>query len=209
MSKPLTPKGERASRAILDAAVRCVGRDGVGASSIQRIADEAGVGKRAVIYYFQTREGLLDAVVRHVGDQMLDRLDAAVRDLDDPALIVERGFDVVWEAVTTDPALLAAWFGLHAEAVTNPEFRRSAGYIGDRLGEIAAGLMHAQLERGRRLRVEPDALRVLIVANVQGLVGYFLQHGDSPSLQAAIREFQTFLSTVVVPVGGRRSPSAA
>jgi AcrR family transcriptional regulator len=206
--KPPTPKGERTSQAILEAAVRCVARDGVAASSIQRIADEAGVGKRAVIYYFRSREGLLDAVVRHVGDQMLDRLDVALRGLDDPAQIVERGFDIVWEAVTTDRALLAAWFGLHAEAVTNPESGPSAAYINDRIGEIATGLMHAQMARGRRLRVEPDALRVLIVANVQGLAGFYLQHGDSPALQAAIREFQVFLSTVVAPAG-RRARSAA
>lgn len=194
-----TPKGQRTTRAILDAAVRCVGRDGVAASSIQRVADEAGVGKRAVIYYFGTREQLLDAVVRRVGDQMLDQLAGAVRDVDDPALIVERSFDVVWRAVTTDRALLAAWFGLHAEAVTNPEFRPSSSYISDRLEVIASNLIDAQIALGRRPRVEPAALRVLIVANVQGLAGYYLQHGDTPALQSAISEFQLFLATVMSP----------
>lgn len=208
-TRPLTRKGERTSRAILEAAVRCVARDGVAASSIQRIADEGGVGKRAVIYYYGTRERLLDAVVRHVGDAMLDRLDLAVRDIDDPALIVERGFDIVWEAITTDRALLAAWFGLHAEAVTNPAFRPSAAYINDRLGQIATEIMNAQMARGRQLRVAPDALRVLIVANVQGLAGFYLQHGDSAALQAAIREFQTFLSTIIAPPRQGRSRSAA
>lgn len=194
-----TPKGQRTSQAILDGAVRCVGRDGVAAFSIQRVADEACVAKRAVIYYFGTREKLLGAVVRRVADQMLDRLARAVQDVDDPALIVERGFDVVWGAVTTDRALLAAWFGLHAEAVTNPEFRASSGYISDRLEEIALRLIDAQIALGRRPRVEPTALRVLVVANVQGLTGYYLQHGDTPALHAAISEFQRFLATVMGP----------
>lgn len=203
-STNLTRKGQRTSQAILDAAVRCVARDGVAATSMQRVADEAGVGKRAVIYYFKTREGLLNAVVRQVGDLMLDRLDQAVSDLDAPADIVERGFDVVWDAITTDQALLAAWFGLHAEAVTNSDFRAAANYIGDRLEGIATRLMDVQLARGRVLRVEPAALRVLIVANVQGLAAYYLQNGDTPALRSAIQEFQTFLSTVATPRPGRR-----
>jgi len=175
---------------------------------MQRVADEAGVGKRAVIYYFKTREGLLNAVVRQVGDLMLDRLDQAVSELDEPADIVERGFDVVWEAVTTDRALLVAWFGLNAEAVTNRDLRAAANYIGDRLEGIATRLIDGQVARGRILRVEPAALSVLIVANVQGLAAYFLQYGDGTALRSAIQEFQTFLSTVATPPVARRVKAA-
>lgn len=45
---------------------------------MQRIADEAGVGKRAVVSSYKSREGLLDAVIRHVGDRMLNELEEAV-----------------------------------------------------------------------------------------------------------------------------------
>jgi AcrR family transcriptional regulator len=210
----LTRKGERTSRLILDAAVRCVARDGLPATSMQRIADEAGVGKRAVVYYYGTREGLLDAVIRHVGDRMLNDLEESVGGIEDPAEIVARGFEVVWGAITTDRALLAAWFGLHAESVTNPAFRGSAGYIGDRLERIVAELIDAQVARGRVLRIDRDALRVLVVANVQGLTTYFLEHGDVPPLRAAISEFQQFLATVAAPSApkpaqGRRARSSS
>lgn len=201
----LTRKGERTSRQILEAAIRCVARDGLAASSMQRIADEAGVGKRAVIYYYGTREGLLDAVIRHVGDRMLVELEEAVAGIEDPAEIVSRGFEVVWGAITTDRALLAAWFGLHAESVTNPEFRGSASYISDRLERIVADLIDAQLARGRVLRVDREALRVLVVANVQGLTTYFLEHGDVPALRAAITEFQQFLAAVAAPPRRKRA----
>lgn len=196
-AKPLTPKGERTARRVLDAALRCVGQDGLASLSLQRVADEAGVGKRAVIYYFETREGLLDAVVRTVGDRMLDQLEHAVRDVDDPAAIVERGFEIVWTAVTTDRVLLAAWFGLHAESVTNAEFSSAGRYIGDRLEHIARELIEKQIDLGRRVRIDPVALRVLIVASIQGLAAYYLQHGETEPLRAAIGEFRGFLSSVV------------
>lgn len=111
------------------------------------------MGKRAVVYYYATREGLLDAVVRHVGDAMLDRVAEAVLDVRDPTLIVDRSFDVLWKAIMTDRGLLAAWFGLHAESVTNADFRESASYIGDRIEQIAATLIDAQRAMGRRFRV--------------------------------------------------------
>jgi AcrR family transcriptional regulator len=195
----MTPKGARTSREILDAALRCVARDGVPSLSMQRIADEAGCGKRAVVYYYATREGLLAAVIRHVGDRMLGQLEEAVRDIDEPAEVVERGFDAVWQTITTDRALLAAWFGLHAEAVTNPTFRESASYISERLEHIVGGLIDVQLARGRVLRVDRSALLVLVVANVQGLTTYYLEHGDTPALQAAIGEFRAFLTSVTQP----------
>ncbi|WP_249009747.1 TetR/AcrR family transcriptional regulator [Conexibacter sp. DBS9H8] len=196
MTRPatLTPKGERAAQEILEAAVRCVARDGLAAASMQRIADEAGVAKRSVVYYYGTRAGLLDAVIRRVGDGMLDELEAVVRGVDDPVEIVSRGFEVLWAAITTDRALLAAWFGLHAEAVTTPAFRCAARYISGRLEQIVTELITIQLERGRVLRYDRAAVEVLVVANVQGLATYYLEHGDVAPLRTAIATFQHFLA---------------
>ena len=59
MAKPAPPtaKGARQVEAILEAAIRCLGRDGYSAVSLARIAAEAGVGKRAVLYYFDRPRG--------------------------------------------------------------------------------------------------------------------------------------------------------
>lgn len=197
-----TRKGEQTAREILDAALRCVARDGVPSLSMQRIADEAGCGKRAVVYYYGTRAGLLDAIIRHVGDRMLDRLEEAVRDDDELAEVVGHGFDAVWTTITTDRALLAAWFGLQAEAVTNPAFRESASYISERFERIVDRLIDDQSARGRVLRVERAALRVLVVGSLHGLTAYYLEHGDTPALQTAMGEIRVFLSSVAQPAAG-------
>jgi len=194
----LTAKGQRRAHEILDATLRCLARDGFAATSMQRVADEAGVGKRAVVYYYGTREGLFEHVVRYVGGQLLDRLEDAIADLEEPADIVERGFEIVWGAITTDRALLSAWFGLQAESITNPEFRGAASYISDRIDELVGRLIDAQLARGSRLRIERRSLRVLVLANVQGLILYYLDRGATPELQAAIGDFQRFLTNVAV-----------
>ena len=48
----LTDKGERRAMQILDAALRSLATCGYGQTSIQRVADEAAVQKRVVLYYF-------------------------------------------------------------------------------------------------------------------------------------------------------------
>lgn len=199
--RQLTAKGQARAEGILDATLVCLARDGLAATSMQRVADEAGVPKRAVVYYYATREGLMEHVVRYVGGQLIDRVAQAIAGLEEPADIVERGYEIFWSAITNDRALLAAWFGLQAESITNPEFRGAASYISDRVDELVAGLIDAQLARGSRLRIDRESLQVLILANVQGLVLYYLDRGDTPELHAAIGDFQRFLSNVAIPMG--------
>ena len=167
---------------------------------MQRVADEAGVGKRAVVYYFSTREGLFEHVIRYVGGRLVDRLEEAIHELDDPADIVEKGFEIIWSTITTDRALLVAWFGLQAESITNPELRAAASYIVGRLDGLVARIIDSQTSRGSRLRIDRNSLRVLVLANVQGLILYYLDRGATPELNAAIADFQRFLTNVAVPV---------
>lgn len=198
----LTPKGERRAEAIVDAALRCLATDGYSASSLQRVADEAGLGKRVVIYYFGTREGLFDRVVRRVGDRLIDQLEQAVSGLEEPADIVTRGFERVWAAITTDRALLVAWFGLLAESVTNPALAETAGYITTRFRALIARLIDDALARGRTLHLRRSSLEVLALAGVQGLILEYLERGETPELKAAIEDFQSWLIHASAPAAG-------
>jgi AcrR family transcriptional regulator len=192
----LTRKGELRATAILDASVRCLARDGFGLTSLQRVADEAGLTKRAVIYYYDSREGLFAHVVQHIGGRFIGQLEDALRDLVEPADMIDRGFATIWAAITTDRALLVAWFGLQAESITNAEFRGAASYITTRLSELLSSLIDRLLVHGRVLHVDRDALEILVVANVQGLILKYLDSGDTPQLQVAIKTLQDFLATV-------------
>ena len=151
ISQALTRKGNLRVREILDATVRCLARDGYAATSIQRVADEAGLHKRVVLYYCGSREGLFDAVVRDLGDRLFDPLGRALAELEDPKDIVERGYDMIWAAITTDRALLVAWFGLRAEAITNPVLAATANYISDRFRALISRLIDRMLSLLPRL----------------------------------------------------------
>ena len=111
-----TEKGHRQQQAILEATLRCLGRDGYAATSLQRIAHEADVNKRMVLYYFRDRDELLERAVVMLGDRLLSEVEGAVKGLEDPADIVAAGFDKFWSAIIGNRGLLVAYLGLSAEA---------------------------------------------------------------------------------------------
>lgn len=196
---PVTPKGARQEQAILEATLRCLGRDGYSATSLQRIADEAGVGKRMVLYYFRDREELLERAVMILGDRLLSQVAEAVAGLEEPADIVAAGFDRVWSAITGDRALLSAYFGLVAESVTNPELQAATRHVNEGFRALIAQLVAEGRGRGRRLRMEQESLTVLIVAGIHGLTLEYLQRGETPALSRAIEDFQRWLVEVSAP----------
>lgn len=195
----LTDKGERRAMQILDAALRSLATCGYGQTSIQRVADEAAVQKRVVLYYFPSREALFDAVVRRLGDQLFDDLENRLIGLEEPEDIVQAGFDTLWTAVTTDRALLIAWFGLRAEAITNPTLRATASYITDRFRMLVTRLVDDALARGRRPVMDRAALEILIVACSQGLLLDYLERGETVALHKGLHDFQRWLALVTVP----------
>ena len=195
----LTPKGERRAAEILDATVRCLARDGYSATSIQAVADEAGLHKRVVLYYYGSREGLFDRVVRHLGDELFDELERELGALDDPEEIVGRGYERLWKVVTRDRPLVISWFALRAESVTNPTLASTARYVTDRFRALVSGLIDQALGRGRTLRFARGSLGVLILAGFQGLILEYLERGDTPQLRTAIDDFQIWLASVSEP----------
>lgn len=86
-------KGERRRRAIIDATLRVVARDGVGAVSHRNIAREAEVPPASIAYYFEGIDDLLVATLLESCETLItevDRLRGQVRDNSDwPRVIAE------------------------------------------------------------------------------------------------------------------------
>ncbi|MDA3644816.1 TetR family transcriptional regulator [Saccharopolyspora indica] len=68
-------KGERRRRAIIDAALRVVAREGVGAVSHRNIAREAGVPPASIAYYFDGIDDLLVAGLLEGCEGLIEQLD--------------------------------------------------------------------------------------------------------------------------------------
>ncbi len=82
-------RAQRTRQGVLDVARRLFAERGYDATSLQQIADELGVQKANVYYYFKTKSAILDELLQTLTAPLrvlLDELEA----IDDPRVRVER-----------------------------------------------------------------------------------------------------------------------
>jgi AcrR family transcriptional regulator len=194
-----TRKGARQAERIIQAAYRCVTEHGYSGTSVQRIADDAGVQKRMVLYYFESKERLMEQLVRRVGSRVLARVEEAVAGLEDPSEIATVGVERMWSEITSDRKLRAAYFGVVAESVTDPSLRRAIADVNDGY----RGLILRTIERGRRhgyeLPISDESLTTIMIATMQGLTLQFLVRGETEELREAIADFEDWLGSLAKP----------
>lgn len=74
-----TRRAADVSRALLiEAAAQIINEEGYAALSARALAEKVGLKRQIVHYYFRTMEDLLLAVVRHYGDESVQRLSRAM-----------------------------------------------------------------------------------------------------------------------------------
>src|SRR5215470_2800500 len=72
------PQPAAARERLLDAASRCVARDGLAVTGIASVADEAGVSRPTVYRYFADRDALVEAALLRAGTVQLARMKARI-----------------------------------------------------------------------------------------------------------------------------------
>lgn len=121
----LTRKEQRArtNEALLDATIRCLVTHGYAGTTTQRIQDEAGVSRGALLHHFGAKSELLVAAIHHIADIRLRNLTELMADLGEGPQALEQMVRAVrsamagppyqaaielWVASRTDPQLRAA-----------------------------------------------------------------------------------------------------
>lgn len=193
---PPTTKGVRQSQAILEAALVCVGRDGYAATSLARVAEEAGVSKRMVLYYFDSRETLFTELTRAIGDRILSILREAVAGIEEPAVVVQKGFEQVWTSLTADRGLLIALFGVTTESVTDERLSGAVDEFNNGMRDFLRTQLQAAHANGRKIVVHDEVAVTAMLAGFNGLLLDWLQRGDSDDLAEAIKGYQALIASL-------------
>jgi AcrR family transcriptional regulator len=184
-AKVLTAKGARQAEAVLEAAIRCLGEDGYAGTTLQRVADAAGVQKRMVLYYFGSREHLIATVLERVGDRFLDDLAERVGGLSEPAALVDAVTEM-FLAQTEDRALLTAYFGLLAESATDPVLSATFARLRERTVVIVDELLDRVEAAGHELSMERRLLVLAGFSLAHGIGLELMTHGRTAELERAI-----------------------
>jgi TetR/AcrR family transcriptional regulator len=150
---------------VIDAALRAFGTRGYETTSLDALASELGIRKQSILYYFNSKEVLLDAVIDEAGDEMIASLERA---LAGPA----QGWDRV-DAVVRSVFRLAArrpeLLGLLREVsrLGPPAATRLTAMLGPFI-ERATGFLEEGMDAG--LLRQQDA-RLLLLTSYSTIVG--------------------------------------
>jgi TetR/AcrR family transcriptional regulator len=152
---------------ILEAAAARFGIRGVDAVSLDEIAAEVGVRKQTVLYWFASKEELVDAVLEVTAADLAVVIDAAVRAApDDPLARIDAVVTAVFRLAVRRPALL----GLVGELSRLPPIQaaRLRAHV-DPLVERAVDFLGAEMSAGRLRRADPRLVAALAYGTVTGI----------------------------------------
>lgn len=152
---------------ILDAATDLFGLRGVEAVSLDTIASDVGVAKQTLLYWFPSKDDLVQAVLVGAIEELTLGIEAAIRaSTDDPLDRIDAVVRAVFRPAVRRPALL----GLVREVSRLPTA------AGERLADAvrplvarAVGYLGAEMDAGRLRRADPRLVAALAYATVTGI----------------------------------------
>lgn len=189
---------------ILEAATDLFGLRGVDAVSLDVISAEVGVAKQTLLYWFPSKDDLVQAVLVQAALQLGVVIEAAIRSTtDDPLDRIEAVVKAVFRPAVRRPAML----GLIREV------SRMSPALGERfsvelrpLVDRAVAYLQSEMDRGRVRRADPRLIAALCYATVTGIatepevlraVGW---RANTVELRRLRGELLAFLRAALTPV---------
>lgn len=189
--------GEKAAR-IVEAMRRSVAQRGVAGSTFDQVAQEAGVSRGLLHYYFGSKEKLLVEVVRRDCDLRMAVLDdqlAGARTADDFLSLLVFSLE---QLVREEPDFICGLFELFTLSRRHEDVAAEFAELVRRTREHVAALLAAKQEAGvLRLGAEPEAVADVLFALADGMAMRMLAEPErdwSPTVAAGVAAVRHLLS---------------
>ena len=181
--RPSTGARER----ILDAALETLKADGYAGLTLAKVAARAGENKALVSYHYGSKQGLIAAAARELGQLITTEVVAGASGAGTVEEILRGSVDAVWGILKRDARLARAYFDLNAVSVVEDEVRAVIREIKAGFRNVLADLLK-DAEDAPSARAAP-ALAVLIIASLEGLSLEWIERGDTAELRRAKEQF--------------------
>ena len=202
---------ERTLRVALDA----FGTRGYGATSLDDLARELGIRKQTILYWYPSKEALLDAAIDRVADEVTVRLERAVAGAEPGFGRVEAIVRAMFRLAARHPSMLG--FLREVTRLGPPASSRLLAAIAP-LIDRAAGFLAAEMDAGRIRRHDPRLILLAAYSMVTGLateVEVLRAFGEEPTLASLVRRRDELISLLrdalvpPAPISHKPPPSPA
>ncbi len=179
---------------VLDAALGSFGGRGYDGTSLDALAGELGLRKQTILYYFPSKETLLEAVIDRSAVELAEALEAALARAGGGFARIEAVVRSVFRLAARRPELL----GLLREVsrLGPPASDRLTGQL-EPLVKRAQGFLEAEMLEGNLRRHDPSLLLLSAYSTVIGVateVEVLRALGHEPTVRSLVRRRRELLS---------------
>ena len=179
---------------ILVAAMDAFGTRGYDGTSLDDLARELGIRKQTILYWFPSKEALLEAVVDRCAEEVARRLVRALERAEDGFGRVEAMVRAMFRLAARHPSMLG--FLREVTRLGPPASTRLLGHLSP-LIERASVFLEAEMDAGRMRRHDPRLLLLAAYSMVTGMateVEVLRAFGEEPTLTSLLHRRDELLS---------------
>jgi AcrR family transcriptional regulator len=164
--------------ALVRSAYQVITRQGSHRLSLQDVADEAGVSKGMVLYYFTSKEHLLLVTMRWALEQTEARIRRRIAGAGDPGAVVAALVDAVFDDPERDRDFSLLYLDLVEHAARVPSFGQLSGQAFERIDGLYEEIVRDGMARGGFRVEDPVAAAAAMRALIEGTFLTWLQRDD-------------------------------
>jgi AcrR family transcriptional regulator len=181
--RPSTGARER----ILDAALETLKADGYAGLTLAKVAARAGENKALVSYHYGSKQGLIAAAARELGETITQQILVGVKGARSVEEIVRGALAGTWMILEQDERLPRVYFDLNAVSIVEDDVRAVMREVKHGFRTVLADLLR-DAEDAPPSRAVP-ALVLVIIAGLEGFSLEWIERGDTAELRRAKDQF--------------------
>ncbi|MDP2862546.1 MAG: TetR/AcrR family transcriptional regulator [Desulfobacterales bacterium] len=182
---------------IAQKAIEVLAKRGFQATTIQEIADAAGLGKGTVYHYFKTKEEILSAVSEEIFHEMERSFGAALLRIDKPmeklSALIEEALHVTEDVEHLFIVYTELWL-MNIRGDKYNDYMSVIKNLHNDLKNLTAGMIDEGKKQGLWDKdTDSDALAAYLVASFDGVVVHYMMDKGNFDIKRVTKEFIRFV----------------
>jgi AcrR family transcriptional regulator len=187
---------ERKRSEIAQKAIEVLARRGFQATTIQEIADAAGLGKGTIYHYFKTKEEILSVVSEEIFHEMERSFGAALLRIDAPleklSAFIEEALHVTKDVEHLFIVYTELWL-MNLRGDHYNDYMSIIKNLHEDLKKLASGMIYEAKKQGLWAEdTDPEALAAYLVASFDGVIAHYMMDKENFDIRRVAEEFTRF-----------------
>ena len=192
-----TATREKRRRQLIDAAVKCIARKGLGNTTIGDVATEAGLSQGIINLHFKSKDNLFYETLRHLADEYKTRFNSAMdRSRPVAAGRLQAIMELDLSPSICDRKKIAVWFAFWGEVKSRPTYRKVCEKSDEYYDDVTRALCDELIADGKYEGITGTGVATVLASITNGLWLACLISPKSFDRQEAMNAINEYLQSI-------------